>query len=428
MDAWRDSHNKPVTTNPMSNTADPAFLISSIALASAGAGILASMILVTSSPSGDNANRVLGVFVLALSAMLAQRFLSHSGLIFEYPHLQGATQYLRFLLGPCLYIYVRLQSQPNFTMTRKQLWHGVPALLSLIAFIPVYLQSADIKQTFIGAYMKPFQEQSLTALQAGTSLEISAVFQINLLLVVFFLIHLGCYALISLVYLHRHRTQIRSHFSSLDRITLGWLYGLVCLVLSLCVIALVFTVRYRTNPEISFSGQEFSPTALLACIVYYVGFMGLRQPLIYRQSAEESVDNPEIVDPAVITPPKYGKSGLSAEDQQSIWEALQACMPAERLHQRADLTLSILAETLNVRAAHLSQTINVEAGMNFFDFINQYRIQEAKRLLRQSGNDIPLSTMGYEVGFNSKSTFYSQFKKHSDGMTPRQYLKSLSSQ
>jgi YesN/AraC family two-component response regulator len=156
--------------------------------------------------------------------------------------------------------------------------------------------------------------------------------------------------------------------------------------------------------------------------------MGLRQPLIYRQSPEESVNKVKTIDPAEITPPKYEKSGLSAEDQQSIWEALQACMRTDRLHQRADLTLSILAETLNVRAAHLSQTINVEAGMNFFDFINQYRIQEAKTLLRQNGSDIPLSTMCYEVGFNSKSTFYSQFKKHSDGMTPRQYINSLPSQ
>jgi len=412
----------------MSNAGDPALLISCIALAGASAGVLAGMVLVLSTQNGYHANRVLGVFILALSAMLGQRFLSHSGLIYQYPHLQGVTQYLRFLLGPCLYIYIRLLSQPDFKLNRRQLWHGMPALLSLAVFIPVYLQPAGIKQAFVSAYMKPLLEDTLNAVQAGATVEVSTLLQINLLLVIAFLIHWAGYAVFSLIELHRHRALVRSHFSSIDRITLRWLYGFVCLVLSISVIALVFVASYPTSLESSFSNREFFPTLLLTGMVYYVGFMGLRQPVIYRQPAEKNLVIPHYVDDLENEPRKYEKSGLSATDRQSTWAALQSYMSTDRPYQMPGLTLSMLAEALGVRTAHLSQTINVEAGVNFFDFVNRFRIEEAKQVLQLSGSKVPLSTMGYDVGFNSKSTFYSQFKKHSNGMTPRQYLKTISGQ
>lgn len=407
----------------ISNVAMP---ISSIALAGAGAGALAGMVLISSTQVGYQANRVLAAFILALSAMLAQRFLSHSGLIYEHPHLQGATQYLRFLLGPCLYIYIQLLTRPDFQLRRGLLWHGVPALLSLLVFIPVYLQPAIIKQAFIGAYMAPFSEDMLRATQEGAMLEVATVYQINLLLVIAFLVHWAGYAILSLIQLHRHRILVRSHFSSIDRITLRWLYGFVCLVLSISTVALVFIARYRTHPEFSFSGQEFIPTMLFTCMVYYVGFMGLRQPVIYRQPAEKTAIIENNTNRREGEPRKYEKSGLSDSERQSTWAALQSYMDSDRPHQMPGLTLSMLADALDVRAAHLSQTINVEAGMNFFDFVNRFRVEEARQILQQKGSDVPLSTMGYEVGFNSKSTFYTQFKKYSDGMTPRQYLNSLS--
>jgi AraC-like DNA-binding protein len=403
-----------------------ALLLSNIALGGASAGVLASMVLILSTQNGYQAKRVLGVFILALSAMLAQRFISHSGLIFQYPHLQGATQYLRFLLGPCIFVYIQLLTRPDFHLKKKLLWHGVPVLLSFFAFVPAYMQEEIVKKAFIANYMQPFSQDTLLAIQAGAGLELSTIFQINLLLSIAFIVHWASYGILSLIELHRHRILVRSHFSSIDRITLRWLYGFVCLVLTISVIALVFFTRYQTHPEFSFSGQEFVPTLLFTCMVYYVGFMGLRQPVIYHQPAEKKPALGHSSDDPPEESTKYNKSGLSDSERQSTWEALQAYMNTDKPYQMPGLTLSMLAEALSVRAAHLSQTINVEAGMNFFDFVNRFRIEEAKQILQQKGSEVPLSTMGYEVGFNSKSTFYTQFKKHTDGMTPFKYLNSLS--
>ena len=104
---------------------------------------------------------------------------------------------------------------------------------------------------------------------------------------------------------------------------------------------------------------------------------------------------------------------------------LQEYMATEKAYLTPGLTINDLADALAMRSAHISQTINSEAETNFYDFVNQYRISEAQDLIRHKGSETPLSTLCYDVGFNSKAAFYNQFKKHSDGMTPKMFLKSL---
>ena len=82
------------------------------------------------------------------------------------------------------------------------------------------------------------------------------------------------------------------------------------------------------------------------------------------------------------------------------------------------LSLKVLASKLNMSTHHLSQIINQKTQNNYYDLINQYRITEAKRLLQES--DMKIIDIAYDVGFNSKSSFYTEFKKQS-GLTPSHY-------
>ncbi|MDX1667550.1 MAG: helix-turn-helix domain-containing protein, partial [Saprospiraceae bacterium] len=80
-----------------------------------------------------------------------------------------------------------------------------------------------------------------------------------------------------------------------------------------------------------------------------------------------------------------------------------------------------LAEMLDLPAKTLSQVINESLDQHFFDFINQYRIEEAKRLLCLSKNSFTtILEVMYAAGFNSKSSFNTAFKKHT-GTTPSQF-------
>ena len=88
-----------------------------------------------------------------------------------------------------------------------------------------------------------------------------------------------------------------------------------------------------------------------------------------------------------------------------------------------ELTLQKLAKALAVSPHHLSQTINEQLNQNFIDFINAYRIEEAKRMLVDPAKKhYSILAVSEEVGFNSKSAFNTAFKKHAN-MTPSEFRK-----
>lgn len=121
---------------------------------------------------------------------------------------------------------------------------------------------------------------------------------------------------------------------------------------------------------------------------------------------------------------RYAKSGLSNDSMQQLLEALQHSMEQERVFLDPELSLPRLAEQLGCSVNHLSQAINAGHSMSFFDYINQFRVAEAARMLRQKDCQFPaILDVALSVGFNSTSTFYTAFKK-STGQTPAKYRRS----
>jgi AraC-like DNA-binding protein len=95
-------------------------------------------------------------------------------------------------------------------------------------------------------------------------------------------------------------------------------------------------------------------------------------------------------------------------------------MAANKLFMEEDLSLNRLSLAISVSENHISETLSQYLNTNFFHFVNGFRIEEAKQLLQNTGSLV--STITFEVGFNSKSTFNTAFKK-SLGITPSSYRK-----
>lgn len=123
--------------------------------------------------------------------------------------------------------------------------------------------------------------------------------------------------------------------------------------------------------------------------------------------------------PRVERAPKYSKSKTSRVDVPQILERLDALMSQERLYCDEDLSLAQLAEQLGLSAYQLSEILNKERSTNFATFINQYRVDEARRLLLAEPERSVLS-IGYAVGFNSRSRFNAVFKDLT-GETPSRF-------
>lgn len=102
-----------------------------------------------------------------------------------------------------------------------------------------------------------------------------------------------------------------------------------------------------------------------------------------------------------------------------LTKKLALVMSQQKAFTDPDLKLSGLSKMLNVSPHQLSQLLNEHLENNFTTYINSYRIEEACSMIT-TDNRLTLEAIGYEVGFNSKSTFFTAFKKHT-GMTPLSY-------
>lgn len=120
---------------------------------------------------------------------------------------------------------------------------------------------------------------------------------------------------------------------------------------------------------------------------------------------------------------KYKGSPLDPYFAGECIKKLNYLMDTEKVYCDADLSLQSLAEKMAISPHQLSQLLNEKMDRNFFDFINEYRIEEAKKILQSSrGAQRKISAVAIAVGFNTMAAFYKAFKKHT-GTTPTHYKK-----
>lgn len=118
---------------------------------------------------------------------------------------------------------------------------------------------------------------------------------------------------------------------------------------------------------------------------------------------------------------KYQTAALPSSISEQLFNKLKAHIEANQSYKNNELKLAQLAEELSLSPHHLSQIINQNAGKNFSEFINDYRIQEVIQLITQIDR---VSQLAYEVGFNNRTTFNKAFKK-TTGLTPTEYKKEM---
>jgi len=122
---------------------------------------------------------------------------------------------------------------------------------------------------------------------------------------------------------------------------------------------------------------------------------------------------------------KYAKSGLDMSQINTIKQSLDQIMKQQEPYRNSELKLQDLAELLDIRKNHLSQILNHEYQMKFFDFINHYRLQAfLKSLHNKPASDINITELAYDAGFSSSSVFYKIFKRYQD-ISPGQYIKNI---
>lgn len=120
-----------------------------------------------------------------------------------------------------------------------------------------------------------------------------------------------------------------------------------------------------------------------------------------------------------LSNPKYKNTGLNIKENERIFKELNHLIISEKMYQDNTISLDKLARKLSTSTHALSQVINENYQLTFFELIGKYRIEQSKELLKESSKD-KISEIAFEVGYNSLSAFNTAFKK-STGKTPTQY-------
>jgi len=300
--------------------------------------------------------------------------------------------------GPFLYLYTAASTHA-FSFKRKTwLFHFWPFVGTIIALLPLYLMSTKEKMDLYKTNGASYQS-------------------FNDVLQIFIYVTGLVYIFLSFRLLRKHKKNIGEHFSYEEKINLNWLRYLIYGLLLIWVIIIVF----KKNSLIYGSGVIF---------VTLLGFLGIRQVGIfgrndYPGNIEPTQDASDIaVQPFSLETPrkKYANSGISLEQVNEIHKQLTQLMNAEKVYTEPALSLNSLASRLSVHPNYLSQVINNKEGVSFFDYINKLRVNEFKRLVQEKDqSQYTLLSIAYDSGFNSKSSFYKNFKKVT-GQSPTDFI------
>ncbi|MBP2831645.1 AraC family transcriptional regulator [Aquimarina sp. U1-2] len=146
--------------------------------------------------------------------------------------------------------------------------------------------------------------------------------------------------------------------------------------------------------------------------IYIVSFYNLKYPEIFKIPYFSTTKN-------VLKK----KNKLDEEEIHKIKNLLYSFFEEDKGYRRADLSLSILADTINTSTNKLSWVLNNSYKKTFYELVNEYRIADFSRKIKDNKHiEFTVISLAYDVGFNSKSTFYKAFKEIAK-MTPTEYIK-----
>jgi AraC-like DNA-binding protein len=409
-----------------------------IALLGAIQGVFLAGVLATKR-SNRTPNRLLAATMVAFSIYLATAVYHAGGFERVFPHFFGAAHPMPFLFGPLIYLYAVTVADRDRRLTWRDTLHFAPFVVTVIVGLPIYTMSGAEK---IALYQQ---------MQTGEiPLQIVIAAQLKLISGVI-------YATMTIAFLRRHRDRVKESYSSLERVNLTWLLWLGAAAAAIWLMAVVFQLTESAGVMRIGRGDDLISLAI-AVLVYGIGYMGLRQPEIFRYETaeyrvpaearaerraearaverppprEEAVNaEPEPLEPRgsarlhVMGPetdtPRYERSGLTDREAEQLKDALMTAMDRDRPWRDSDLTLADLADRLSTTPHKLSEVLNSQVGQTFYDFVNGYRVREVqRRIAAGDAKRLTMLALALDAGFASKSTFNMVFKKHTR-QTPSDY-------
>lgn len=348
--------------------------------------LLSALLLFT--PAVSHASRVLGIWCAFLAIGLMTVLVTQSEEIGSYGLLLGMTGFFPASYGALLYLYCR-HSVFDDGFQSTDLLHFMP-------FLSCYILNVDLifaPDLILQASTTGAESLSIRFLLASTIMYIQAF------------AYMGYTAL----FLWRYQRRAQNNYASFNPDIFDWLW--IVQGFNLVIWSIKTASGFMSDNIILFVAGDL----LIAVLIYGIGMAQWRNPKLFKiadLAQEDSLVSGSGGDPKLT-------GALDESTRVTLLQSVVHYMKAEQAFLDNDLSLRGLAEAVGVSTHHLSEVLNQEEGQNFYNFVNNFRIEFVCGRLKED-RDIKLLDLGLNSGFSSKSTFNSVFKKHT-GLTPSQY-------
>ena len=342
--------------------------------------------------------------LLYFAVMLLQitlKVMSKTWLMENWGFLYGVSHFLPLLYGPLIFLFAR-QTLTSDKLSAKDCLHFLP--FTVMFFYVLAERQIGFSHPAFYIFYRPVP---------GLILK---------------LVSLSAYHMLALRHWTRYRRSLKNYFSETQRLQMSWIRQLITSSFIVCsIIAVALYLLYVNHPKSLPYRYWF---AVLTVFIYWVSYSALVQPSVFSvikgYAKNEKMVSPEL--PKLVihrAAKKYLNSGLSSGDMLAIQRALKKVTEEHKPYLNPELTINDLAALVPCNRHHLSQVLNDSLKNSFYDYINYYRVEEAKQLLLNAAKENhKISSIAYDAGFNSLSTFNEIFRKHT-GTTPSQFRKDL---
>lgn len=369
---------------------EPLISLKSLALFFASFNAIFLMIYLAFTKNERKQSRILlQILIFCLASIVFEHAIQYSRLYRYFSWLTYASTAFYFLIGPFFYFYLKSLTGSKLSFRPFDLFHLLPFFYEFYNMLPFYNAPDEVKINYINSFFD-------SSVSMGSN---------YFFVLVTYKIHFFVYAYFS----HRYVTRFVEDYkqeSANDTIEyLDRIQSIMIYIKSYLIVSLFSTFFLDSNRGL-YIVADYINLLILSFFIHFALYFQLRSQHIALEPLNKE---------------KYQKSKLDNSFLTAKVKKIEEKMRSDKPFLNHSLKLADLAKLLNITSHQLSQIINDEFKSNFYDFINSYRIEEAKKRLL-SHPHYSLSAIADDCGFNSYVSFYRVFKKQI-GKTPSDFLK-----
>lgn len=368
-------------------------------------GILLSAVIYFHPRSDRTVNIFLSLYILSITVVMTIPF------TMKLIHWQNSYYIQAVPLLPSIFILFYFRGFKE-TITWRKIWpHFIPVL---IFFIFSYLNLSHWKKVYPEAEQVPVEVLKNP---------------VTLFVLFFRTAQQFIYYFLARRVLISYRHSIHHLFSETSRIEMRWAKFLVN-GYAVLISTFLFVFPLMLNFPAYIDELMLFNMTIATPYIYMATYKGAIQVTIWqlkpgmnKETVEQELKQAEEAEREWKEDEKSSTARITTDPERmtEVAQKINNLMEQEKIYQEPELTLQQLAEKLDLPSYQASQAINDGLKKNFYDLVNGYRVEEAKRLLLDDKNrNYTILSVGFEAGFNSKTTFNTVFKKFT-GQTPTEF-------